>query len=714
MLRKPRILLQSSNNIEKVVAESGESMPSHAKKHTWHKLLLRLTACCALTFPITQAMAAEVKSVPEYALETIYVMGTKTAEDLETIQKTTVEVKKKIDAGQINNVTDLLRDLAGFTVLFNPNSGTQVTLRGVGGERFLVSVNGNVLQNQGGLMLGRGFSWDSIPVATIQKIEIIRGASSAVYAGTWGGVINLVTIQTPGETRTESKVSYGSFNTRKMTLTHQGTTPDGKVSWVIGSSKNTSDGFYRNNWSDDKNANLDLNYKINTQDTLSFTLTHDIRKEGIITGNNAKSPNGYNPAYPVVNDPPKLFETTGLAWIDGSYRFWRTNNYALNYKTAASKINLYENTQFRTEWVRTAADPALKLNWKSDLSNRGFDWQQSVTTGNHHLAYGLQYQTMKYDLTSSQSVLDHKFSGLFVQDNWNIMPDWTIGLGARYDFYKFTMDVFDTTAAAKPYSNTANYFSPKFSITHALSSRDTVYASASAVFRPPTPADYFRWSYNYSNWSTGSSPILLSKSLGFTSQSEWQQAFGYLGPEQGKSFELGWRKQANDRFSWRFTSFYNDIDNYINILISRYTTKGYYPTYNIDNAKIKGLEFSADYIFDPNFSIAATFSRQKGTKSGDRLDASPKLKNLPENTITCGLHYQKDGFFVALDTRYTGQQYAGPLRLAGYSTTDLSFRVERGQSAISLALCNLFDKEYQEAGYTMPGRTYTVSWQQKF
>lgn len=635
-------------------------------------------------------------------------------DDLETTQKTTLNVKEKIDAGQINNVTDLLRDLAGFTVLANPNSGTQVTLRGVGGERFLVSINGNVMENQGGLMLGRGFAWDSIPVANIRKIEIVRGASSAIYAGTWGGVVNLVTIDGPVENRSDLKFSYGSFHTRKTTLDTQGTDSNGKLSWVVTANKEYSDGFYRNNWSNDANYNVNLAYKLNAKDNLTFSMTHDTRAEGIITGNSPTSTNGYNPNYPIVSDPPVLFESTGKPWTDGSYRYWQSNNVALNYKSGDNKINLYQNTQYRTEWVQTAANPALKENWQSNLVNNGLDWQQSKINGDHHLTYGLQMQTMNYDLSSSQSILKSNFSGVFIQDNWQIRPKWIMGLGLRYDYYKFNMDVASSSQPQQPYNNESLYLSPKFNLVYAASDTDSLFASASSVFRPPTSADYFRWSYNYFNWNAGSSARLLAAALGFSSQAAWQQAFGKLEPEYGWSFELGWRKQVNEKLDWHLTGFYNNINQYINILISRYTQAGYYPTYNIGNAKIGGFEFSMNYTLNPHFATHLAYSYQKGTKSGDRLDAGTVLNNLPENTYAFGVLYKNKRFQTSLDIHYTGQTPTAVKRLPGYSTTDLSFSYALTKAVVSLAFSNIFNLQYEESGYIMPGRTVSASWQQTF
>ncbi|MDT8903502.1 TonB-dependent receptor [Anaeroselena agilis] len=676
-------------------------------------LLLSAIAFYLLNPVDVRAYAAQSPTAPEYELGTVYVTGAKEQVDIEKAQKTTVDVKDKINAGQINSVTDLFRDLPGFTVLFNPNSGTQPTLRGMGGERFLVAINGNILQNQGGLMLGRGFAWDSIPIASIQKVEVIPGASSAAYAGTWGGVVNLVTETAPGKVQSDIKYSYGSFATRKVIFTNQGASDDGKYSWLVNLNKNKSDGFYRNNWSDDKNANLNLRYKINARESLDFSMLHDIRTEGIITGNKPGSTNGYLSNYPVVNDPPTLFGTAGWPLTDGSYRFWRANNYSVSYTSGSSKLSLHQNNQFRTEWGRTALNTTLRQIWQSNLTDRGVDWQQTSTAGNHKLTYGLQYQTMNYDLTSYQSLLKTDFNGLFFQDNWQIDPKWIIGLGARYDYSKFRMDVFDATLPQKPCSSDANYFSPKLSITHNISDRETVYASAGSVFRPPTPADYFRWSYNYFNWDAGSTARQISAARGFATQAEWQQAFGTLNPEHGRSYEVGWRKQATDRLSWRVTGYYMDIDNYINIYISRFTTQGYYPTYNVANAKIRGLEMSFNYDSNPHFSTIVTASRQKGSKGGDNLDASTLLNNLPEYTFSCGFHYKNRSFRAAIDMHYTGEMTAAGRSLPGYTTTDLSFQLENKRSVFSLAICNIFDKYYFEANYPMPGRTYSLSWHYK-
>lgn len=200
------------------------------------------------------------ETTPDFALETIVVTDSKIVGEGETTKVTSLNVKDKIDAGQINSVTDLLQDVAGIVVSTNPQSGTTVTMRGMTNERLVVAINGNIIENQGGLYRGRALEWDSLPVSNVKKIEIIRGASSAQYGGTWGGVINIVTTDTPGENKTYLKSSVGSYGDRKYSISNQGTSKDGKISWSVSADKKESDGFYRNNFKNSHDTNFNVIY----------------------------------------------------------------------------------------------------------------------------------------------------------------------------------------------------------------------------------------------------------------------------------------------------------------------------------------------------------------------------------------------------------------------------------------------------------------------
>lgn len=528
-----------------------------------------------------------------------------------------------------------------------------------------------------------------------------------MYGSTWGGVINIVTVDKPGETKTYLKSSFGSYGERKNSITTQGTTPDGKVSWTINANKRESDGFYRNNLLDSHDVNLNMSYNFTDKKSLSLALTDSYRKEGTLVGNNQNSnnENGYDPRYPEVPIAPSTTTKKGSQYLDGSYREFNTQNISLNYKEDNWKLSLYQNKQERNDWLRYAASietPELKTD------NSGISWQQTRQLGHHKLTTGLDYRKLRFDVNSSSpSSLEAKMNGYFVQDNWQLNKKLLLGLGLRYDKYQA-----NERSKSTEYSNEGQ-LSPKVNMTYQLKSQETIYASASRVFRPPTVSDYVRWQMNYSPSNIGNSnytKYITYNSLTW-SLADWQRVLGRLETENGMAYELGWKKQYNDRFGVKVTGFLNDINNYVTTYSGSGINSGP-PTYNIDNAKIKGIEVATDYQFSKTLGLVFNYTNQHSSKSGDRLDPTgTELTTIPRETMNLGLRYNNQkGFKAALD----GQRIQTVARAAtgGYTLFNLGLSYTQKESTIALAVNNMFDVKYQQTeGFPMPGTNYSLSYQ---
>lgn len=646
------------------------------------------------------------ETIPDFALETIVVTDSKIVGEGETTKVTSLNVKDKIDAGQINSVTDLLKDVSGIVVSTDPQAGTTVTMRGMTNERLVVAINGNIIENQGGLYRGRALEWDSLPVSNVKKIEIIRGASSAQYGGTWGGVINIVTTDTPGEVKTYLKSSFGSYGDRKNSISNQGTTNDGKISWSVSADKKESDGFYRNNFKDSHDTNLNLTYKFSDKQKLSVAITDSYRKEGIIVGNNqnANNENGWDSGYPIILPQPNT--TANSQYLDGSYREFNTKNYSLNYTDDNWKLGLYKNKQDRNDWLRYLKS-SENVELKTD--NSGYNWQQTRQLGNHMLTTGFDYRKLKFKVnTSSPSSLEAEMNGYFVQDNWQLNKKTLLGLGLRYDQYQS-----NNLLTSKEYSDKSQV-SPKLNVTYQLTPQEAVYASASRVFRPPTVSDYVRWQSNYTPSKISNSnytKYITYNSLNWT-LADWQKTIGQLDTENGMAYELGWKKQFNDKFGAKITGFFNDIDNYVITYMGSGINSGP-PTYNIDNAKIKGLEVATDYQFSKTLGMVLNYTNQHSSKSGDPLDTTgTEVTTIPRETINLGLRYNNhQGFRASLD----GQRIktVDAATTAGYTlfNVGMSYTTKNDQT-IALAVNNLFDTDYEQtADIPMIGRNYSLSYQ---
>src|SRR5918994_2109024 len=98
------------------------------------------------------------------------------------------------------------------------NPTTQgVTLRGVSGSgasRTLVLADGVPLNDP----FGSWVYWNRIPLAAVDKIEVVRGATGDLYgAGSLGGVVQLLTLQ-PSRTRMRATFDGGSHDTFRGSL----------------------------------------------------------------------------------------------------------------------------------------------------------------------------------------------------------------------------------------------------------------------------------------------------------------------------------------------------------------------------------------------------------------------------------------------------------------------------------------------------------------
>ena len=103
----------------------------------------------------------------------------------------TVITAEDIEERQITDVSELLRDEAGFVLIRSGPRGNTTSVYPRGGESnyTLVMVDG-VQVNLG----GGGFDFDTLTTDNIERIEIIRGSQSALYGSdAIGGVIHIIT-----------------------------------------------------------------------------------------------------------------------------------------------------------------------------------------------------------------------------------------------------------------------------------------------------------------------------------------------------------------------------------------------------------------------------------------------------------------------------------------------------------------------------------------
>jgi len=118
---------------------------------------------------------------------------------------------------RVDSVADVLSSSVGVQVRRFGGLGafSTVSIRGSAPNQVEVYLD-NVLQNPANAGL---VDLGSFPLDNVERLEIYRGfAPLQLGAGSIGGAVNLVTRPVAGATTNTASVSYGSFDTRKLTL----------------------------------------------------------------------------------------------------------------------------------------------------------------------------------------------------------------------------------------------------------------------------------------------------------------------------------------------------------------------------------------------------------------------------------------------------------------------------------------------------------------
>ena len=119
------------------------------------------------------------------------VTATRVAEPVNKVPaNVTVITAKELEKRHVFSLREALAREAGIYVAPTAEVKDGLELRGFSGPNILVMYNGQQLNTA----FDGGVNWDSIPLSDIERIEIVRGASSSLYGGhAVAGVINIIT-----------------------------------------------------------------------------------------------------------------------------------------------------------------------------------------------------------------------------------------------------------------------------------------------------------------------------------------------------------------------------------------------------------------------------------------------------------------------------------------------------------------------------------------
>lgn len=187
--------------------------------------------------------------------------------------------RQEIEQSGANYVADILARQPGIELVRNGGAGgtTSLYLRGAPSQYTAVLIDGVRVDSQAG---SGGVAWSNIPAAQIDRIEIVRGPSAAVYGSdAMAGVIQIFTRQGQQGFHPSVELGVGSNSSHKINASLRGGTE--AITYALNLAHDKSKGFDnrpniatanhdRDGWKN-TSANLNLNWQLNEQHRLSLT-----------------------------------------------------------------------------------------------------------------------------------------------------------------------------------------------------------------------------------------------------------------------------------------------------------------------------------------------------------------------------------------------------------------------------------------------------------
>lgn len=582
------------------------------------------------------------EDLQEFALDDMVVTATRTESKMVDVPvNTTVISAEKIADRHYLDVADALKDVPGATVLDTGVGAGEKKVVLNGDDRVLVLVDGKRVNFDMGAASGRSsYDLKMLPdVSLIERVEIIKGHGGALYGSdAVGGVVNIITKKMD---HSYGKVSMGFGSQQARDAKAMYTVKEGKTGVMVAASK-YKQGYYKYKDVADKTTkrwNKDSDYeneKVSLKIAQELTDTSNLEFEYNYTKADGNVPYGY-----ATTQSDK-----------------KTNNFGLKYDWLlkdkdAGYVQLYYNK--------------YKFLSSSTLEekDKGFEVQQAITASeNNKLVVGASYRNAeasndgRNDAAKYNEKINNK--AIFVSDQWEFIPSWTLDTGVRYDKH--------STAGSK--TTWSAGLNKKFD------ENSHAYFNWGQVFKAPTLDD------------------LYSNVPGMTGNPD-------LNPEKGDTWTVGYGTRIADKTDVNISYFQSDLED----AIGWSNKSGAWHPENVNKQKKNGMELSINHELNDNWNLEASYTHVR--VRNDYGMGYLRDTNFIPNMYRFGVRYHDDLWNADLFLRggsgadksaYVDSKYMTlDMSVAYKATKDLSFYAKG---------YNLFNKAYAESA-GINGGTYT-------
>ena len=595
------------------------------------------------------ALLLLVGQVHSLELNPVVISATRIQQPLsEVLSSVSVITRQDIEKSQAPSLADLLQGEAGFEFGRNggPGSTTSFFLRGQNSINVVLLIDGVRSQVDG---IG-ALQVTDMPLAQIERIEILRGNASALYGdAAVGGVISIWTRQGKGEPAAYGSVTLGSRNTYGMHAGVGGTVND--LSFNVQGGRTGSGGFSAMNPLMNARVNPDndgyskeyvsakLDKKVDADFNMGLRLQSTRAKADFDSGSSfaGDKPSDIN-LLKSHNDQAALYARKAITdhWVS-ALDFAHSSLGYENTKNGSLLIDgTLKGTQDALRWFNT-----VQARTQSSLSF-GIDKSIDQYSASGNYGYGMRREGLGY------------FAGLTEK-----MDRWTLQVNARRDQIQLSRtDDYGTVSSVQ------NSNSGLLGLGYSLTPAWRLTATVSTGFRAPTAYE--------------------------VSTNTQVKSENYASKEVAASYASG---DALARLVYFQTDTRDAIDydkNYSAVNIGQTENKGLEATLR---SQWMGNNIKASMVNQDPRNVTLAMPQARRAKTYGSLDISRPLA----------------GYDIGVKLYASGERKDSPYSstmLGGYSVWSFyaSRKIDERWTA-RVRLENVFDKQYQLAsGYNTPGR----------
>ncbi len=526
---------------------------------------------------------------------------------------------------------------------------------------------------------------DSIDLASVRQVEVLRGPASALYGNAAGGVISIQSERGSAEPYADARFAVGDDGYRKYQVKTAGAV--GRLDYLVSLSDLQIDGYREHSEAENTQLNSRFLYRFNDNTEVGWAISatdQPVSNDpgGVTRANATANPRGARDRNIVFDagealDQQKLGISFKHAFPDGGEL--RARSY-------------YLVRDFRNRLPFTAGGIVA---FDRSFAGGGISYTRGFGLGNtqHRVVAGFDHDRQRDDRQRFDNnngvqgalVLDQlervTSTGFFLQDEVAVSNRLEVTLGLRYDELEFDVSDAFLTEGDNSGARSIDDVSPVIGFLYDVGPQHAVYGSIATAFETPTTTEFAN-----PDGSGGFNPN--------------------LEPQKSTSYEVGLRGVLNESTRYELVVFKIDVDDEL-IPFEIASSPGRDFFVNAGKSERRGIELSlrAEPVPGLKLALAYTWSQFEFETfiDGNGNDFSGNtIPGIPDTFVHADISYvHESGLFAAADALYTDDLFAdnaNSAKVCGATVANMRFGLKKTFDNLDIepfvGINNVFDTNF--------------------